>query len=98
MPLQRIRHSREALYEVPMDFPKRLRRFQEEYDLSRSDIARLLGRIAQGMRKRRLGNGPRRLSLLQRPVLEALRLPSPSGSQTCAYQPVDRHLQQLQQG
>ena len=42
MPLQRIRHSRET-YEVPVDFPQRLKRFQRESGLSWSDIARRLG-------------------------------------------------------
>ena len=42
MPRQRIRHSRET-YEVPVDFPQRLKRFQRESGLSWSDIARRLG-------------------------------------------------------
>ena len=42
MPRQRIRHSRET-YAVPVDFPDRLKRFQDEAGLSWSDMARRLG-------------------------------------------------------
>ncbi len=42
MPRQHVNHSRE-IYELPDDFPERLRRFQEESGLSWSELARRLG-------------------------------------------------------
>ncbi len=42
MPRQRINHKEET-YEVPEDFPERLKRFQETCGLSWSEIARRIG-------------------------------------------------------
>ncbi len=42
MPRQRTNYSRRT-YVIPDDFPKRLKRFQEESGLSWSEIARRLG-------------------------------------------------------
>ena len=42
MPRQRI-YCRRSTYELPDDFPERLKRFQEESGLSWSEIARRLG-------------------------------------------------------
>ena len=62
MPRQRIRHSRET-YEVPEDFPQRLKRFQRESGLSWSEIARRLDtyrhtvwRWAEGMTRPNYGH------------------------------------------
>ena len=41
MPRQRIHHRRDTL-DFPVDFPERLRRFQEESQMSWSEIARRL--------------------------------------------------------
>ena len=42
MPRHRIDHSR-AVYVLPADFPKRLKRLQQEYGLSWAEIARRIG-------------------------------------------------------
>ena len=42
MPRQRINYRRNT-YELPEDFPQRLRRFQEESGLSWAEIARRIG-------------------------------------------------------
>ena len=48
MPRQRI-YYRRSTYELPADFPERLKRFQEESGLSCSEIACRLGTYRHGV-------------------------------------------------
>ena len=54
MPRQRIHHTRET-YEVPSDFPERLKRFQKESGLTWAEIARRLGAHPYTIRRWVLG-------------------------------------------
>ena len=55
IPRQRIHHTRENYYEVPADFPERLKRFKEESGLTWAEIARRIGAHPYTVRRWVLG-------------------------------------------